>query len=99
MKKYWIKKPLSAAVSIATAAVLLSGCQQYFSRHEGVSSFAGETNAHNQAISVVDTWPDGFDNTSIETDGQRQAAAVERYKNPPKEDTGSKSAALKIVAP
>lgn len=84
-------------LTVVLPATLLVGCHSYYARHEGITTHAGETSAHNEAISVVDTWPDGFDNTYIPTDGQRQSKAIEKYKNPPKEKKSS-AGTLKIVA-
>ncbi|MBL4725601.1 MAG: hypothetical protein JKY83_02790 [Rhizobiaceae bacterium] len=76
------KTPVLFTAILLAGVTSLTGCNQYLSRHEGITSFAGEALAANEAISVVDTWPDGFDNTDIPTDGKRQAAAVKRYRNP-----------------
>ena len=84
-------------LTVLLPATVLMGCHSYISRHEGITTHAGETSAHNEAISVVDTWPDGFDNTHIPTDGQRQSKAIEKYKNPP-EKKESSAGTLKIVA-
>ena len=76
------KTPVLFTAILLACVTSLTGCNQYLSRHEGITSFAGEALAANEAISVVDTWPDGFDNTDIPTDGKRQAAAIKRYRNP-----------------
>ena len=70
------------AVILLACASTLTGCAEYPSRHEGVTSFAGESLAANEAVSVVDIWPEGFENTDIPTDGKRQARAIEKYRNP-----------------
>lgn len=74
--------PLLVAGILLASVATLTGCNQYLSRDEGITSFAGEAMAANEAISVVDTWPDGFDDTNIPTNGKRQAAAIQRYRNP-----------------
>lgn len=76
------KTPLLLAGILLASLTTLTGCNQYLSRDEGITTFAGEALAANEAISVVDTWPDGFDDTDIPTDGKRQAAAVKRYRDP-----------------
>lgn len=76
------KAPLLFAGILLASVTTLTGCNQYLSRDEGVTSFAGEALAANEAISVVDTWPDGFDDVDIPTDGKRQAAVIKRYRNP-----------------
>lgn len=76
------KTPLLFAGILLASVTTLTGCNQYLSRDEGITSFAGEALAANEAISVVDTWPDGFDDVDIPTDGKRQAAVIKRYRNP-----------------
>ena len=75
------KKRLTGTVAPVLAVLMLSGCHNYLARTEGVTGFAGETVASNEVISVVDTWPDGFDDTHIPTDGERQSHAIKKYKN------------------
>jgi len=89
-------KGIAAATLVAITASV-SGCQNYLSRHEGVTSFAGDSLAANEAISVVDTWPDGFDDTSIPTDGQRQSEAIEKYKSPASQSAQQAPGELKLV--
>ncbi|MFK5978965.1 MAG: hypothetical protein QM488_08785 [Rhizobiaceae bacterium] len=82
--------PLFLAGVLLASVTTLTGCNpQYLSRDEGITSFAGESLAVNEAISVVDTWPDGFDNTDIPTNGKRQAAVIKRYRNPVMESQAS----------
>ncbi|PCI05532.1 MAG: hypothetical protein COB78_02755 [Hyphomicrobiales bacterium] len=76
------KTPLLLAGILLASVTTLTGCNQYLSRDEGITTFAGEALAANEAISVVDTWPDDFDDTNIPTDGKRQTAAIKRYRNP-----------------
>ncbi len=92
-----IKGKAFAAVTLVAVTVSVSGCQNYLSRHEGVTSFAGDSLATNEAISVVDTWPDGFDDTSIPTDGQRQSEAIEKYKSPKSQTANQAPASIKLV--
>ena len=77
---------------LVLAALAVSGCQQYLARNEGVTSFAGNAHAANEAKMVVDPWPANVDNTDIPADGQRMADAVQKYKtaNAPdaKKETG-----------
>ena len=60
--------------------VCLAGCQQYHNRSDGVTTFAGNSNAVNEAKMVVDPWPKYLDDTDFDTDGERISAAVKRYK-------------------
>jgi len=82
MKNLLTKSPLIITALLITCTATLTGCNQYLSRHENITTFAGESLAANEAIMVVDTWPEGFDNTDIPTDGKRQAAAIKKYRNP-----------------
>lgn len=86
------KTPLLFAGILLASVTTLTGCNQYLSRDEGITTFAGEALAANEAISVVDTWPDGFDDTNIPTDGKRQAEMVRRYRNPVVESTANSEA-------
>ncbi len=63
------------------AALAMSGCQQYLDRNEGVTSFAGNSQAANEAKMVVDPWPRNVENTDIPADGQRMANTIDKYKN------------------
>ena len=72
-------KPLTVVALIALAG--LTGCQQYHNRSEGVTTFAGNSHAVNEAKMVVDPWPKYLDDTDFDTDGERLSAAVKRYKS------------------
>lgn len=63
------------------SATILSGCQQYFERHDGVTTHAGNHLAANEAKMVVDPWNRDAYNNHIEGDGKRLGDAVKRYKN------------------
>ncbi|MEM9332188.1 MAG: hypothetical protein AAGA53_12740 [Pseudomonadota bacterium] len=63
------------------STVLLTGCQQYVERHEGVTTHAGNHLAANEAKMVVDPWNRDAYNSHIEGDGKRLGDAVKRYKN------------------
>ena len=72
-------KPLTVVSLIALTS--LTGCQQYHNRSEGVTTFAGNSHAVNEAKMVVDPWPKYLDDTDFDTDGERLSAAVKRYKS------------------
>jgi hypothetical protein len=67
-------------VALAIAAAL-GGCSDiYFDRRETVSLHAGDAMAANKAAQVVDPWPAAAADRRIETNGERMARAVERYR-------------------
>ena len=76
MQSYLIKSTL-----IFTTALLIAGCQNYQSRHEGYSISAGDAQAINEAKMVEDPWKKSADNNQINSDGKRLGDAVKRYKN------------------
>lgn len=57
----------------------LSGCT-YLDRNEGVTNFAGDTKAINQAKQTADPWNKNAYNNDIEGDGERLGDTVKRYK-------------------
>lgn len=75
---------------VALAATLTLGActDMYLDRRETVSFEAGNANASNKAIQVIDPWPVYANNRNIAYDGERAAAAAERYRHnkvtPPK---------------
>ena len=65
---------------LVTSSLGLAGCQQYLDRSDGVTSYAGNHLAANEAKMVVDPWPRNVDNTDIPADGQRMSDTVRKYK-------------------
>ncbi len=63
----------------------LAGCT-YLDRTDGVTSFAGNANAVNEAKQTVDPWNENAYNNDIEGDGQRLGDTVSRYKAGEKEE-------------
>lgn len=59
----------------------LAACQQYLDRSEGVTSFAGNQLAANEAKMVDDPWPRYAEETHIHHDGQRLSGAVTKYRS------------------
>ncbi len=57
----------------------VAGCTDYLDRRESISFAAGDAVATNKAIHTIDPWPREAGNTAIQTNGQRTAAAIERY--------------------
>jgi hypothetical protein len=75
------------ALSIAAGA--LGACQTgqvydphgYLERRDSIELSAGDANASNIAVQMVDPWPKTAGNKNIAFNGQRMQAAVERYRN------------------
>ncbi len=65
----------------------LGGCVEYMKRSDSVSLSAGETQAWNKVVHTADPWPPYVMNTEISGDGQRTAAAIQRYSTG-RQDTG-----------
>jgi hypothetical protein len=71
------------------AGVALGGCANnaaydphgYLDRRDSIELTAGDANASNIAMQMVDPWPRYAGNKNIAYNGQRMQAAVERYRN------------------
>lgn len=59
--------------------ISLGGCT-YLDRQEGVTNFAGDAQAINEAKMVEDPWNKNAYNNKIEGDGERLGDTVKRYK-------------------
>jgi hypothetical protein len=65
----------------------LGGCAQtevphgYLDRTDAIELSAGDANASNIAVQMVDPWPVYAGNKNIAFNGQRAQAAIERYRN------------------
>jgi len=53
----------------------------YLDRRDSIELSAGDANAHNIAVQMVDPWPRYAGNRNLAFNGQRMQAAVERYRN------------------
>jgi hypothetical protein len=53
----------------------------YLDRRDSIELTAGDANASNIAMQMVDPWPRYAGNKNIAYNGQRMQAAVERYRN------------------
>lgn len=67
----------------------LGGCQAYTERHEGVTSFAGNSLPVNEAKMAADPWKRNAYNDHIHADGERLGDAVKRYKSSNSEKSGN----------
>ena len=86
---------LTSFTILTAFAVGLAGCNhlednitQYTQRTDKVTLSAGNANASNVAIHMVDPWPRASADRRIPANGERMAGAYERYRNvdkqPPK---------------
>ena len=67
---------------LALAAATLTGActDMYLDRRDTVSFAAGDAVAVNKITQMIDPWPPYAGNRSIAFDGERMAAAAERYR-------------------
>jgi hypothetical protein len=69
------------AILALAATTLLGACtDMYLDRRETVSFAAGDAVAANKVTHMVDPWPPNAGNRDIAYDGERMAAAAERYR-------------------
>jgi hypothetical protein len=76
-------------VGLSLLAAALGGCADnslydphgYLDRRDTIELSAGDANASNIAIQMVDPWPAYAGNKAIAYNGQRMQAAVQRYRN------------------
>jgi hypothetical protein len=62
-------------------AVLVSGCAaDYLNNYDSVTLAAGDANHANVLLQTVDPFNPNSNNTHIESDGQRIAGVVQRYR-------------------
>jgi len=68
-------------IAALAAATMLGGCaDMYLAHRETVSFQAGNASAANKAIQTIDPWPVYAANRDIAYNGERAAAAAERYR-------------------
>jgi len=66
---------------LALVAPLIGACtDMYLDRRDSVSFGAGDAVAVNKITQMIDPWPPYAGNRSIAFDGERMAAAAERYR-------------------
>ena len=71
----------AGAVLALAAATLLGACtDMYLDRRDTVSFAAGDAVAANKVTHMVDPWPARAGDRNIPHDGERMAAAAERYR-------------------
>ena len=84
-------------VAGALLGVMLSGCSDiYFDRRDTISLVSGEAMAASRVTHTVDPWSSASSNRNIAYNGEKAAAAVERYRTgrviPPVNATTSSAA-------
>ena len=68
-------------VMVLAGATLLAGCtEMYLDRRDTVSFAAGNAAAVNKVTHMIDPWPLHARDRNIPHDGERMAAAAERYR-------------------
>jgi hypothetical protein len=73
------RKSLAVLALVATTG--LAGCtDMYLDRRDTVSFAAGDAVASNKVTHMVDPWPVRAGDRNIPHDGERAAAAAERYR-------------------
>ena len=86
---------LTSLTILTAMATSLGGClylednlTQYAQRSDKLTLSAGNAQATNEAVQMIDPWPPASANRRIPTNGERVAGAIERYRNvdkaPPK---------------
>ncbi len=69
------------AILALAATTLLGACtDMYLDRRDTVSFAAGDATAANKVTHMVDPWPVRAGDRNIAFDGERMAAAAERYR-------------------
>lgn len=69
------------AILALAATTLLGACTDlYLDRRDTVSFAAGDAVAVNKVVHMVDPWPVRAGDRNIPHDGERMAAAAERYR-------------------
>jgi hypothetical protein len=79
---------IKRALLVLSLAAALGGCagapydpHGYLDRRDSIDLSAGDANASNIAMQMVDPWPSYAGNKNFAYNGQRMQAAVERYRN------------------
>jgi hypothetical protein len=79
---------MRALLALSLAAAALGGCSNlpydphgYLDRRDSIDLSAGDANASNIAVQMIDPWPAYAGNKNFAYNGQRMQAAVQRYRN------------------
>ena len=91
-----------ATILALAATTLLGACtDMYLDRRDSVSFAAGDAVAANKVAHMVDPWPVRAGDRNIPHDGERMAAAAERYRTnkvTPLAGTGTSSVKYEPIA-
>jgi hypothetical protein len=63
---------------------------QYFMRSDSITLDAGDAEAVNSAIHVIDPWPRRSANRRIPANGARMTGAIQRYRSGPPSQSGGR---------
>ena len=73
---------LRTIAAIAALGAVLAGCSDiYYERRDTIASAGGDWLAANAVTQMIDPWPPHSGDTRLTYNGQRAAAAIERYRN------------------
>lgn len=79
---------MRALLLLSLAAGALGGCSNapydphgYLDRRDSIELSAGDANASNIVMQMIDPWPVYAGNKNLAYNGQRVQAAVQRYRN------------------
>ncbi len=67
-------------IAIIGSTLYLTGCGDYLSRRETITSYAGDAVAANKVIHTIDPWPRSAQNTRIPANAERMQRVHERYR-------------------
>ena len=76
----------TSALGLVMALAACQHSSDFDARYEGVTEYAGNSQAVNRAKHVDDFWKPNSDNTNIPGDGQRLGNAVNKLREPKDED-------------
>lgn len=77
------KTRMRLAVALSAAGVtgiLVSGCNEYLERRDGISLSAGDAIATNKATQTINRWPEAARQDRWLSDGERARIAESRYR-------------------
>ncbi len=85
--------------ALAVSTSMLAGCQQYLARQDLIEPYTGNAVATNQALQMADPWPPYVYDTSIPTNGRRQANGYMKYSKKDEEKPPQEIAPIQLVVP
>jgi hypothetical protein len=77
----WSRSATKATAAALLLGTTLGGCSDiYFARRDTLSVVSGEAMAANRVTQMIDPWPAVSGNRNIAYNGEKAAAASERYR-------------------